>query len=389
MLMASTHLPPDGTDWIGNWLELLLNRSQDYAVILIDPHGTIVAWLSGAEHLFGYTRDEAIGQQIGLIFTVEDRRSGMPVHELTTAREVGRAQDDRWHARKDGSRFWGSGATIAVREPDGRLLGFGKLVRDRTDLRTQVETLKNRLRSEIEGRHRRDLELATLAHELRNPLAPLRTAATVLQRLGPEDERLQGTAKIIERQVAALQRLVDDMMDMAQLKAGKMRLEVQHASLQQELLTALSSVEAKARTKGVELRPILPDLPIGIDIDRDRFQQIVVNLLNNAIKFTPPGGMVWLKATADSGHAMVRVEDTGSGIAPGLQPRIFQLFTQGDNAPAGRDGGLGLGLALVKDLVALHNGTVAVRSEGVGKGSEFTVRLPLVQKGSVSLPDAG
>lgn len=384
--MAAQDLPPAGADWIGTWLELLLNRSRDYAVILTDPHGTILAWLSGAEHLFGYSSGEAIGQRIGLLFTPEDRQLGVPVHELTTASQVGRAQDDRWHLRKDGSRFWGSGVTIAVRQADGHLLGFGKLMRDRTDLRTQVETLKNRLQAEVEGREQRELELATLAHELRNPLAPLRTATTVLQRLAPDDARLQGPVNIIERQVAALQRLIDDMMDSAQLKAGKMRLLVQRASLQQELLTALTVVEAKARAKGVELRPILPDVSIGIDIDLDRFQQIVVNLLNNSIKFTPRGGMVWLKASADSGHAMVRVEDTGSGIAPDLQPRMFELFTQGDNTPSGRDGGLGLGLALVKDLVALHNGTVAVRSEGVGKGSEFTVRLPLVQ-GSVG--DAG
>jgi two-component system CheB/CheR fusion protein len=379
--------PPAGAGWIGDWLERVLNHTSDYAVMLVDAEGRIRAWLHGAERVFGFARDEALGRHVDFIFTPEDRQAGVAAHELATAREVGRAQDDRWHVRKDGSLFWGSGATIAVRETGGRLMGFGKLVRDRTDLRTQVETLKNRLRAEADARQRQELMLATLAHELRNPLAPLRTAASILHRLGPDDERLKAPLQIIDRQVAALQRLVDDMMDAAQLKAGKLRLAVQRVCLQQELLIALSSVEAQARSKGVELRPVLPAFEILIDIDRDRFQQIVVNLLNNAIKFTPPGGIVWLKANADSGHAMVRVEDTGRGIAPELQPQIFQLFTQGPGAPQGRAGGLGLGLALVKELVALHNGTVAVRSEGLDKGSEFTLRLPLVQAHSGNLPD--
>ena len=192
---------------------------------------------------------------------------------------------------------------------------------------------------------------------------------------------MQGPLQIIERQVGALTRLLDDIMDAAQLKTGKLRLSVQRVSLQRELLSCVSGVEVAAQDKGVELRPVLPATDVPIELDRDRFQQIVVNLLNNAIKFTPQGGTVWVKATADSCHAIVRILDTGCGIPPEMQPHIFQLFTQGLNAPVGRSGGLGLGLTLVKDLVSQHQGTVAVRSEGVGKGSEFTVRLPLVQMG--------
>ncbi|HJV70562.1 PAS domain-containing sensor histidine kinase [Ideonella sp.] len=384
--MATDATQPAGASWVGEWLELLLNHASDYAAVLTDPQGMILAWLNGAENVFGYTRAEVLGRHIDIIFSPEDRRSGVAAHELATAREVGRAQDDRWHARKDGSLFWGSGEAIAVREPGGTLLGFGKLVRDRTDLRTQVEALKNRLQAETDLRRGQDLMLATLAHELRNPLAPLRTAVSLLHGLG--DARFATALQIVDRQVAALQRLVDDMMDAAQLKAGKLRLAIQRVSLQHELATALSSVEAQARSKGVDLRPVLPAFEISIDVDRDRFQQVVVNLLINAIKFTSSGGTVWLKASVDSGHAVVRIEDTGSGIAPELQPKIFQLFTQGPAAPPGRGGGLGLGLTLVKDLMTLHNGTVAVRSEGIGKGSEFTLRLPLVQKTSASLPDA-
>ena len=151
---------------------------------------------------------------------------------------------------------------------------------------------------------------------------------------------------------------------------------------------AMAAVQAGAKAGGLEIRPVLPDFDIRFEVDRDRFQQVIVNLLDNAIKFTPPGGTVWVKADISNGHAVVRIEDTGCGIAPEAQPLIFQLFTQGPHPPAGRTGGLGLGLALVKDLVELHNGTVSVRSEGLGKGSEFTVRLPLVQDRGAVLPDA-
>lgn len=370
---------PADEDRIEQRLMRLLDQTRDYAVILTGRDGTITAWLKGAEHLFGHSRSEAVGRHFGLIFSLEDRRTGVPEHELATAAVVGRAQDDRWHQRKDGSMLWGSGATLPVRDAAGRLLGFGKIVRDRTDLHTQAETLKHRLRQETLARRRQDLALATLAHELRNPLAPLRTAMQVLQRLAPGDEQFLRPLKIIERQTAALQRLLDDTMASVQLKTGKLRLAMQRASLQQELEVAMAALQAAAKAKELDIKPVLPDFDIRFEIDRDRFQQIVVNLLDNAIKFTPPGGTIWVKADVSNGQAVVRIEDTGCGIAPEAQPRIFRLFTQGPHAPAGRTGGLGLGLALVKSLVELHSGTVSVRSEGLGKGSEFTVRLPLVQ----------
>ncbi|HET7864173.1 MAG TPA: PAS domain-containing sensor histidine kinase [Burkholderiaceae bacterium] len=370
---------PEDEGQVDRWLRLLLEQTRDYAVILTRTEGTITAWFHGAEHLFGHSRDEAVGQHFGLIFSPEDRRAGVPTHELGTAAIVGRAQDDRWHQRKDGSMFWGSGATFPVQDAAGRLLGFGKIVRDRTDLRTQFETLQHRLRLETEARRRQDLALATLVHELRNPLAPLRTALQVLQRVAPGQGQLQPPLKIIERQTAALQRLLDDMMDSVQLKAGKLRLAMQDSSLPQELEVAMAAVQAAAKAKGIEIKPVLPAFDIRFEVDRDRFQQVVVNLLDNAIKFTPRGGTVWVKADISNAQAVVRIEDTGCGIPPEAQPWIFRLFTQGPHTPTGRTGGLGLGLALVKSLVEVHGGTVSVRSEGLGKGSEFTVRLPLVQ----------
>ena len=308
-------------DQADRWLRLLLDQTRDYAVILTGTEGTITAWFKGAEHLFGHSRSEAVGQHFGLIFSQEDRRTGVPAHELGTAAIVGRAQDDRWHQRKDGSLFWGSGATFPVQDAEGRLLGFGKIVRDRTDIRTQFETMKHRLRLETEARRRQDLALATLVHELRNPLSPLRTATQVLRRVAPGDEEFQQPLKIIERQTAALQRLLDDLMDRVQLKTGKLRLAVQRSSLQQELELAMAAVQARAKAQGLEIKPVLPKFDIHLEVDRDRFQQIIVNLLDNAIKFTPPGGTVWVKADVGTGQAVVRHRARGAAVdLPAVHP---------------------------------------------------------------------
>jgi two-component system CheB/CheR fusion protein len=383
--------PQDASDtqeWIGTWLRLMLDRPDDYAVLLTDPQGVIVAWLRGAEHILGHTREEAIGQPLEIIFTPEDRHSRIAQHELNIAEAVGKAQDDRWHMRKDGSRFWGSGMTASIRSPDGKLLGFAKIVRDRTDLRTQVETLKNRLQAELAAKGLQVSNLGLLAHELRNPLQPLGTATQLIRRLVSDRDDLKVPLQVIDRQVGTLQRLLDDLLDMVRAGTGKLRLEFTSACLQDELDATIASVEGVARAKGIQLQALLPEIPVRIDIDRDRFQQVVVNLLNNAIKYTPPGGSIWLKATVDTGHAVLRVQDTGIGIPPELQPRIFELFTQGLNASSKREGGLGIGLAVVKDIVALHSGTVAVRSEGIGKGSEFVIRLPLHQPAQPAAVDA-
>jgi two-component system CheB/CheR fusion protein len=258
----------------------------------------------------------------------------------------------------------------------GETAGFAKIMRDRTDLRMQIETLKNRLAATIEQQERKTVMLGTLAHELRNPLAPLTNAAQLIRLAGCDDTRLAYPLQIIERQISFFQRLIDDLLDVTRVSAGKLRLELKRFVLQDALNDALDTARPDAAARRQTLQGVLPQAPIEVEADRDRVVQIVVNLLGNAVRYTPSEGCVWLKATVEAAHAVLRVEDTGQGIPLELQPRIFDLFTQGTPS-AGRAGGLGIGLALVKELVAAHGGTVAVRSEGVGRGSEFTVRLPL------------
>ena len=348
----------------------------DFAVILLDPALRIAGWNAGAENLFGHSPDAAAGHPTDLIFTPEDRQQRTPQHEAATARASGRAHDDRWHVRMDGSRFWASGILVALYTPDGAPAGFAKIMRDRTDLRMQIDTAKNRLAAAVEEQERNGVMLGTLAHELRSPLAPLSNAAKMIRVIGADDARLAYPLQIIERQITFLQRLIDDLVDIGRVGAGKLRLELDRFVLQDALNDALDAARPDAAARRQSLQGVLPQLPVEIEGDRDRLVQIIVNLLNNAVRYTPPGGSIWLKSTVETGNAVMRVEDTGEGIALEMQPRIFDLFTQGRTV-AGRAGGLGIGLALVKELVAAHGGTVTVRSEGVGRGSEFTVRLPL------------
>ncbi|WP_202920720.1 sensor histidine kinase [Urbifossiella limnaea] len=350
-------------------LRLALDQSKDYALILIDTTGVVVGWLAGAEYVLGYTAAEVVGRPFDLIFTPEDRGRGVPAHELAVAAADGRSEDDRWQLRKDGFRFWAGGVLTPLRDGTGTIVGFSKVLRDRTDVKAQIDALAN-------SSHRLRVFLGTVVHELRNPLAPLANAVEIL-RMTPAAASVVAPVQMIERQVAVMRRLVDDLMDFTRVGAGKVRLQLQAAHFEGVLSSAAAACRVAADERCQTLKVLLLPTRTIVRADPDRLQQVVVNLLTNAIKYTPDGGEVWLKATVEGNEAVFRVEDTGCGIAPDVLPRIFDLFTQEAESLDRSQGGLGLGLPLVKELVTLHGGTVQVRSEGRGKGSEFTVRLPL------------
>ncbi len=358
-------------------LHLLLQQGRDHALILTDPDGLVVGWFPGAEQVFGYTPSEMIGQSLLRLFTPEDLERGLADHELEIARRDGRSEDDRWMVRKDGNRVWASGIVMALRDEAGEVRGFGKVLRDRTDVRGQVEALENRLTALLKADERKNLFLGTLAHELRNPLAPLVNALQLLRLTKPADPDLVYPVKLIERQVEFLRRMVDDLLDVTRIGAGKIELHKAPVDLNEALGRAAEACRPRAAERQQELRLLLPPSPIPVEADAARLQQVFLNLVNNAVKYTPEGGVIWLKATVEGNEAVARVEDTGVGISEAMLPRIFDLFTQEEESRYRSEGGLGIGLALVKSLVTLHGGTVQVRSEGRGKGSEFTVRLPL------------
>jgi signal transduction histidine kinase len=296
---------------------------------------------------------------------------------MITARVNSTAEDDRWLERGDGSRFWATGLMVALRDNDGKLLGFGKILRSRTDLWEQVETLRNRIDDLDATSRRKDVFLSTLSHELRNPLAPLSNAVDLIRMAAPDAPDLEYPIKVIERQVASLRRLVDDLLDLSRIGAGKIELKRETIALQEIVQRAVESASPLLRGRRHQLEVLLPPAPLLVEADRDRLVQVFVNLLNNAAKYTPEGGSIWIKGTIEDREAVIDVKDNGVGIPPDLMPRIFEMFTQADASHPRSEGGLGIGLSLVRNLVTLHGGSVQANSDGPGKGSEFTVRLPL------------
>jgi PAS domain S-box-containing protein len=225
----------------------------------------------------------------------------------------------------------------------------------------------------------KDEFLAMLGHELRNPLAPISTAIQLMKLRG---DRSQRARDIIERQVSHLNTLVDDLLDVSRVARGLISLSRACIEVSEILSRAIEMASPLLEQRRQHLAVAAPTSGLSIDADPLRMAQVVSNLLTNAAKYTPPGGHVWLSAELEGGEAVIRVRDDGEGIGPDLLPRVFDLFVQGHRTIARSEGGLGLGLALVKNLVALHGGTVAVTSEGPGRGSEFVVRVPALPLGT-------
>lgn len=357
-------------------LRLLVEQADEHALVILDPEGTIVGWLAGAESIFGYTADEVLGRRHDILFTPEDRAAGAADMELKIVRSGRPAEDDRWMQRKDGVRFWATGVLQGIM-CDGRLAGFGKVLRNRTDLRAHLEGLEQEAEHLRSGDQRKNAFISTLSHELRNPLGSIATAAEVLRRHLPAGEDAAFAMEVIGRQVEAMRRLVDDLLDVTRISTGKLKLELTLASLGDILSAAAETCRPAIENDSRHFKLLMTDAHVPVMADSQRLQQVFVNLIENSVKYTKPGGSVWVKALVEGQEAVVKVEDDGLGIAPEVLPRIFDLFTQAELAEERPRAGLGIGLSVVKDITQLHGGSVQVRSDGVGKGSEFIVRLPL------------
>jgi PAS domain S-box-containing protein len=353
-------------------LQLLVAAVQDYALYLLDREGHVVSWNAGAARIKGYTASEAVGMHFSRFYPPEDQ--DRPQHDLARALAEGRVESEGWRVRKDGSRFW-AGTTLSVlRDEDGTVSGFAKVTRDLTE-RRRVESL------EAAGRRMNEF-LAMLSHELRNPLAPIQNALHAMRLRGIEDPGVRWSQSVIQRQVSHLRRLVDDLLDVSRLTSGNIRLTREPVELAVVLDRAIEIAMPVIETRRHEFHVSLPDAPLLVRGDLLRLAQVVSNLLHNAAKFTPEGGHLFLALSQEGRDAVIRVRDTGVGIAPADLTTVFESFAQLVQTPDRSLGGLGIGLTLVRRLVRMHGGTVAARSEGAGRGSEFEVRLPLL------VPDA-
>jgi two-component system CheB/CheR fusion protein len=357
--------------------QVMLQDTRQYAVIFYDLERRITGWNEGACTITGWNAGDMLGQLTATIFVPEDRARKLDELEADMARQLGAGEDERWHLRKDGSRFWASGVSILLKDPGDNPTGFVKIFRDATHLRARMKYLENIVQACNARQSEQDVFIGTIAHEMRNPLAPLKTGLELLKRAPKQHGRFEHPIKIMDRQVGFLERLVEDLVDLTRVQAGKMSIAYEQVDLRSFVQEALDNCRGQASEKGLALYSIAPSVPITVEVDARRLQQVMSNLLNNAIKYTPAGGTIWLKATTDQTHFLCYVKDNGQGISAELLPHIFNVFTQAEDAHAGRGDGLGIGLAVVREIVNLHQGTVEVRSEGPGKGSEFSIRIPL------------
>jgi PAS domain S-box-containing protein len=271
---------------------------------------------------------------------------------------------------KDGSYRWFLSRAIPIRDRDGKVLRWFGTNTDITAQREVEEALKDASR-------RKDEFLAMLAHELRNPLAPIRTALEVMNLAGADEARARQMRDMIERQVTHMARLIDDLLDVSRIARGKVRLHVERCDLVAIVRNVADDYRPIFAAGGLALAVALPGEPLWLQGDATRLAQVVGNLLSNASKFTPPGGRVDMTVHAEGRAAVIEVRDTGMGIEPAMLEHVFEPFIQADLGLDRSKGGLGLGLALVRGLVALHGGTVEARSDGIGQGATFALRLPL------------
>lgn len=349
---------------------LLVEGVVDYAIYMLDPDGTISSWNVGAETIKGYSRSEIIGKHFSRFYTQEDVDAGKPWMELSQARRVGRAEDEGWRVRKNGERFWARVVISALHDPAGNLRGFAKVTQD-ISTRRHVEDLQIAAKNVHEF-------IAVLAHELRNPLAPIRTAVHAMAQLPAGSAEYETLRQTIDRQSAQLAHIIDDLIDISRITTGSIGLERHPVNIVDAVKRAVETSAPQVESAGHALRVDVPDAALMVRGDLLRLTQLLTNIVNNAARYTPAGGEIDVGARAEGKFAVVTVRDNGQGIEPHMMERIFQMFVQGVSPLERVGGGLGIGLALARKLAELHEGFIEGRSAGPGLGSEFTVRIPLL-----------
>lgn len=362
----------------------LIAQVRNYAIFAIDLQGRATTWNEGVERVLGWAREEFIGLPAENLFTPEDIARGVHRLELQRAAEEGSATNDRWLRRKDGSPIFATGMTSRVVDEAGHVVGFSKVLRDRTawklaqDERDILLESERKARQEAEAANRlKDEFLATLSHELRSPLNAIVGWVHVLRRHTEASPEIARGLEVIERNARAQTQIINDLLDMSRIMTGKVHLDVRLVNLRKVLEAATEAIRPAAEAKSIQ---ISLELDAGVDQlrgDANRLQQVMWNLLTNAVKFTPVGGSVRITSHRDDAHVEVRVQDTGIGIAGVFLPFVFDRFRQADASTTRPYGGLGLGLSIVKNLVELHGGSVRAKSAGEGQGAAFIVRLPL------------
>jgi PAS domain S-box-containing protein len=350
-------------------------ESSEAAIVGKGLDGVIQSWNAAAERLFGYSAEQAIGRHISLVIPPERlAEENEIIATLKAGRRIEHLETER--VRADGRRVQISLTVSPIKDEDGNVIGASKLVRDITRERQAEDDLR-RLAAELSESDRRKNEfLATLAHELRGPLAPLGNVLEVWKR-STDEAQLQQARLTMERQLGQMVRLVDDLLDLNRITHNRLELRKTRLELATVVEHALETSRPLAAARGQELTVTVPTEPAYVHGDAVRLAQVFSNLLSNSAKYTERGGRISLTARRQEGNVVVSVKDNGVGIPPERIGTVFDMFSQVDPAIEQTQGGLGIGLTIVKQLVAMHDGTVTAHSDGPGRGSEFVVSLPL------------
>ncbi|HTM58116.1 MAG TPA: PAS domain S-box protein [Candidatus Udaeobacter sp.] len=348
---------------------VLVEGLRDNALFTIDREGLVTSWNVGAERVTGYRADEVLGFSFDRFYSPGDIALDRPQHQLEMARESGHSEDQDWRIRRDGVSYLARLSLTAIPDDLGRVRGFTVVLSDLT---------QHKRAEDLEESQRRMMEfLAMLGHELRNPLAPIRNAVSIMSERDVSKTTVEWSTRVIARQVEHLTRLVEDLLDVSRLTRGKINVRHEPVELVSAVTSAIEAARPLIDARGHQFEVDLTDEKLVVAGDVTRLAQIVLNLLNNAAKYTPEGGTIRISMKREGEDAVLRVVDTGIGISPDLAARVFDLFVQGERSLDRTEGGLGIGLTLVQRLVAMHEGQVEVSSRGPGLGSEFIVHLPL------------
>ena len=369
-------------------LQTLLDQVPEAITIAYGPpYFPIVAASRQAEALMGFSRRGLLGREptdqlnsYGLFLDDGITRAcpdQLPLYRASRFGETVRNKE-LIIAQPDGTRINVLVDANPIKTPDGRVLGAVTCWRDVTEIKRAQEELRTSEAQLREASLRKDHLLAMVAHELRGPLSPIGNVVSVLQARYPGDPGVRAICDILERQVTTMARILDDLLDLSRARRGRLDIRVTALDLVSVIDQALEWNRALIDARGHQLTIVRPQLPILVRGDAVRLVQVVSNLLSNAAKYTDSGGRIWLSVERGGEEAIIRVRDTGRGLKASELKNIFDLFYQAGPASDHAEHGLGIGLSLVRSVVELHGGRVDVSSEGLGRGSEFVVRLPLL-----------
>ncbi|MDQ8021471.1 MAG: response regulator [Moraxellaceae bacterium] len=374
----------------------LVESLTDYAVILLSDEGRIEGWNAGAQAIFGYARDAVLGQPLELLMSSIDVASRGLQRDLAAARKLGRLPTARWMVKRDNATIWVVGALATLPSEQGDPHGFFCIMRDTTaeyvaeenmrNARMQAEAARDEAQRAIQAR---DRFIAVLSHELRTPLSSISFAAHLLEKVATVPDKYEHLLPMVRRNIATEARLIDDLLDVSAISNGKLNLKLGQVDMHELLQETVDLFDDQVVERQLTLSLDTTDAPAIVTADRVRMQQVISNLLRNAVKFSNPGGHIRLRTEVRGQHFSLVCHDEGVGIATQDMERIFRPFEQGVAAEgdgAQKRGGLGLGLAIAGHLVAMHGGELNAASQGHGKGATFTLRMPVTPPGETAHP---